>query len=86
MSEDEKMELILWSADWCRPCGILKEWLKGKRVSVEIQHRNPEDYPAAAIASKVRGLPTLEIIWESGVTPQVVGAPEIRQVIEGWVE
>jgi len=83
MSEDEKMEFILWSADWCGPCKALQGWLKNK--TIEIQIRDIDNYPEAATKAVVRGLPTLDIIFEDGSTNRLVGLPDIQMAIEGFL-
>ena len=47
--------MILWSAEWCGPCKVLKPWLEANYPEVEIKDVDVEKPP-----KEIRSVPTLQ--------------------------
>jgi len=66
--------MILWSAEWCGPCKVLKPWLKANHPEIEIKD---VDRSRDAIKAGVKSVPTLQVGEEL-----YVGLPTIKDYLE----
>jgi len=66
--------MILWSAEWCGPCKVLKPWLKANHPEIEIKD---VDRSRDAIQAGIKSVPTLQDGEEL-----YVGIPTIKAYLE----
>lgn len=62
--------LVLFKAEWCRPCEAFAPLVESvvKELGVELKVVDVDDYPEEARAMGVRGVPTLVVQKEEGIT------------------
>jgi len=74
------MSLVLYTADWCRPCTELKKWIKDKGVEgIDIRDIDVDVCPVSSISK----LPTLVVYSTELREGQVLVG---REIIKPFLE
>ena len=55
---EERYPLVLWSAEWCGPCRLLKNWIRTEKINENISNFLPNVDEKQCIVFK--SVPTLQ--------------------------
>lgn len=82
--------VVIYSASWCGPCKILKEWLDTdyKNYPHPILILDVDNMALDPLVESVEGMPTIEFIEEKSVIKKMVGLQkgDLKQILDNWLE